>query len=166
MHNHSLRIISSLRNTSVTQELLAVVFLCNLCACAAPAVLFLGINTTHKNASGTHCSATHKTYAKHLFPVFCAIALALLAQWPAFARLSLEGALGPQLCLGGQIQLGLEKVVFWRKGSSWEASVSRESSIRYFRKPLRGPPTHGVPKPPSNKKRNSKKTENPDDPQK
>ena len=27
--------------------------------------------------------------------------------------------------------------------------------IRYFQKPLRGPPTHGVPKPPSNKKRNS-----------
>ena len=38
--------------------------------------------------------------------------------------------------------------------------------VRYFRKPLRGPPTHGAPKPPSNKKRNSKNPENPDYPQK
>ena len=40
--------------------------------------------------------------------------------------------------------------------------------FRYFRKPLRGPPTHGVPNhpPPRNKKRNSQNPENPDYPQK
>ena len=40
-----------------------------------------------------------------------------------------------------------------------------DSFFRYFREPLWGPPTHRVPKPPSNKKINSKNPENPDYPQ-
>ena len=45
--------------------------------------------------------------------------------------------------------------------SNWQVFRVLETSVRYFRKPLRGPPTHGVPKPPSNKKRNSKNPKTP-----
>ena len=44
--------------------------------------------------------------------------------------------------------------------------ITKKFLVRYFRKPLRGPPTHGVRKPPSNQKRKSKKPGNPDYPQK
>ena len=51
------------------------------------------------------------------------------------------------------------KILFSQKGPKWCSGVS--TGIRYFRKPLRGPPTHGVPKSPSNEKGNSKNPENP-----
>ena len=40
------------------------------------------------------------------------------------------------------------------RSSTWNtADISTDEKVRYFRKPLRGPPTHGTPKPPSNKKK-------------
>ena len=47
------------------------------------------------------------------------------------------------------------------KGQELHQNIFGDQEVRYFRKPLRGPPTHGAPKPPSNKKRKFQKTRKP-----
>ena len=40
---------------------------------------------------------------------------------------------------------------------TWSGTIFNPIALDLFENPLRGPPTHGVRKPPNNKKRNSQK---------
>ena len=115
------------------------------------------------NISRDNCAIPHKKQARK-----------------SFAIQSLEVSRDMKSIAAGPLSMSFKtqgNQTFWRDipGFCWDipgvpekfekkslCSILGPLKLRYFRKPLRGPPTHGLPRPPSNKKRNSKNPENPD----
>ena len=87
--------------------------------------------------------AKFRRIAHRFLSKFCGNFFAQIFQ-PCFSR----AAGPPGLTLKSSPLKFTPKIV----GIALQFQIFEPTSVRYFRKPLRGPPTHGVPKPPSNKK--------------